>query len=42
MKKRSLLITLLLCCLILLTGCACKHEQTEVRDALAPTCTVDC
>ena len=39
--KKWLLIVLTLCAAVLLTGCACKHEQTEVRDVLEPQCVVD-
>lgn len=39
--KKTLTLALLLCLALLLTGCACKHEQTELRDAIEATCTQD-
>ena len=39
--KRSLLGILLLCVLLVLTGCACKHEETEIVNAADATCVQD-
>ena len=37
--KKTMVSALLLALLLLLTGCACKHEQTHLVNAAAATCT---
>jgi len=37
--KKTIVSVLLLALLLLLTGCACKHEQTHLVNAAAATCT---
>ena len=37
--KRGFLVIALLCMALLLTGCACKHPETELKGAVDATCT---
>ena len=37
--KRGFLVIALLCMALLLTGCACKHPETDMKGAVDATCT---
>ncbi len=39
MKKSICLAILLLCLLALLTGCGCKHEETQLKNVVEASCT---
>ncbi len=39
--KRALLVLMLAGLVLLLTGCGCKHSETELVNAVASTCTVE-
>lgn len=36
--RKKLMIVIIICCSIFLTGCECKHSKTEVVNAAAATC----
>ncbi len=37
--KKGILLLLLVCLMLALTACGCKHEQTELRNVVEATCT---
>lgn len=39
--KKAILALLIACLLLALTGCACKHESTELRGVVQATCAED-
>lgn len=39
--KKILMGLVLLCLLLTLTGCSCKHEETKLINAKDATCTTD-
>lgn len=41
MKKQLLLLMTLILCALMLTGCACKHEETEIVNATSAKCLED-
>lgn len=39
--KKAIFAALFICLLVALTGCACKHESTELRGVTQASCSVD-